>query len=60
MVHLKETVHLEMVLKLFQKISLNKSLAESIVGHEILLKEFIPRIKNLDANLKINSLRKVS
>ena len=58
--HLKETNHLEIVLKVFQTISLNKSLAETTALTEIFVKEFLPRVKKNETGLQINSLRTVS
>lgn len=56
---MKDFNHLEAVLKVLQHISLEKSLAETAVQHESLLKEFLPNIKQTQPALRINSLRTV-
>ncbi len=57
--HLKEKSHLEIVLKVFQTISLNKPLAETTIKNEFLISQFIPSIKKSEIDLQINSLRMV-
>lgn len=58
--HLKEVSHSETLLTIFQNISLNKNLAELIVQNDMFVNNFIPKIKNSELNLKINSLRTVT
>jgi len=58
--HLKEKSHLEIVLKVFQTISLNKPLAETTIKNEFLISQFIPSIKKSEIDLQINSLRMLS
>lgn len=58
--HLKEKNHLEIVLKVFQTISLNKPLAETTIQNELLVTQFLPSIKKSEIDLQINSLRMLS
>ena len=44
---------------LVKKYPLNKNLAELIVQNDMFINNFIPKIKNSELNLKINSLRTV-